>query len=64
MQFLIKHWEKSTIKKKSFQSNDDVSKMKANEFTMQSQEEGMDSTIEDTTNSIVEDVEEGITNRE
>ncbi len=31
---------------------------------MQSQEEGMDSTIEDTTNSIVEDVEEGITNRE
>jgi hypothetical protein len=38
--------------------------MKANEFTMQSQEEGMDSTIEDTTNSIVEDVEEGITNRE
>jgi FtsZ-interacting cell division protein YlmF len=38
--------------------------VEANEFTMQYQEEGNDSIVEDTTNNIVEDVEEGITNHE
>jgi len=40
--------------KKSFQSSGDVSKVEADEFIMQFQEEGMDSTIEDTTDYIVE----------
>jgi hypothetical protein len=48
----------------TFQSSGDVSKVEANELTMQSQEEGKDSIVEDTTNNIVEDVEEGITNHE
>jgi len=47
-----------------FQSNGDVSKVEVDEFTMQSQEEGEDSTIEDITNNIVQDVEKGITNHE
>jgi hypothetical protein len=38
--------------------------VEVDEFTMQSQEEGEDSTIENTTNTIVENVEEGITNHE
>jgi hypothetical protein len=38
--------------------------VEADEFTMQSQEEGEDSTIENTTNTIVENVEEGITNHD
>lgn len=50
--------------RKSFQSSGDVSKVDINEFTMQFQEECKDSTIEDSTDNIVEDVKEGITNHE
>jgi hypothetical protein len=48
---------------RSFQSNG-VFKVEVDEFIMQSQEEGEDSTVENTTNIIVENVKEGITNHE
>ncbi len=38
---------------RSFQSSGDVSKVEADEFTMQFQEKGVDSIVEDTTNSII-----------
>jgi hypothetical protein len=38
---------------KRFQSNGDVSKVEVDEFTMQFQEKGVDSNVENTTNNII-----------
>jgi hypothetical protein len=57
-------WGKVHNQERNFQSSSDVSQVDVDEFTMQSQEEGEDSIVEDATNCIVKDAKEGITNHE